>query len=95
MQLSDTLCSQSFRGAEYCVQAGTEGVANLVFDVPKVARVVKGGIREGTDDDEGGRRRTEPLFEIRCILSLKVGMGIGQYVEFGRIVYSCSCSMLP
>lgn len=60
--------------------AGTEGVANLVFNVPKAARVVKGGIREGADDGEGGRRRTEPLFEIQCVLGVKIGMGIGQYV---------------
>jgi hypothetical protein len=82
LQLSDTLFSQSFRGAEYCVQAGTEGVANLVFDVPKAARVVKGGVREGADDAEGARRRTEPLFEIRCLLGVKIGMGMGQYVVF-------------
>ena len=42
--------------------------------------MVKGGIREGADDREGGRRHTEALFEIQCMLGVKIGMGIGQYV---------------
>lgn len=77
VHLSDTLFSESFRGAEYSVHPGTEGVAKLVFNVPKVARVVKGGVREDSEDNEGGRKRTEPLFEIHCILGVKIGMGVG------------------
>jgi len=59
------------------MQPGTEGVATLVFNVPKAARVVKGGVREGADDNEGGKKRIEPLFELHCILGVKIGMGIG------------------
>ncbi|KAF8526274.1 hypothetical protein BU17DRAFT_40645 [Hysterangium stoloniferum] len=77
VQLSDSLFSETFRGSEYSMQPGTEGVANLVFKVPNAARVVKGGIREGSEDSEGNRKCTEPLFEIRCILGVKISMGLG------------------
>ncbi|KAL6307465.1 hypothetical protein BKA93DRAFT_727408 [Sparassis latifolia] len=74
LQISDTLTSVSFRGAEYIIQAGAEGVANLVVDVPKAARGVKGGKRRGNDESDS---TTEPLFEVRCIVSVKLSMGIG------------------
>ncbi|OSC98490.1 hypothetical protein PYCCODRAFT_1375122 [Trametes coccinea BRFM310] len=72
LQLSDTVTSVSFRGPEYIIVPGAEGVANLVIDVPKNARGVKGGRRVG---DEG--RVSECLFEVRCMVSVKLGMGIG------------------
>ncbi|KAI0706423.1 hypothetical protein C8Q76DRAFT_818795 [Earliella scabrosa] len=72
LQLSDTLTSVSFRGPEYIIQPGVEGVANLVVDIPKHARGVKGGRRQGE-----GNRSTESLFEVRCILGIKLAMGIG------------------
>ncbi|KAI9001466.1 hypothetical protein BD414DRAFT_533215 [Trametes punicea] len=72
LQLSDTVTSVSFRGPEYIISPGAEGVANLVIDVPKTARGMKGGRRIG---DEG--KTTECLFEVRCIVSVKLSMGIG------------------
>ncbi|KAI0648693.1 hypothetical protein C8Q79DRAFT_1040192 [Trametes meyenii] len=72
LQLSDTVTSVSFRGPEYIITPGAEGVANLVVDVPKNARGVKGGRRIG---DEG--KSTECLFEVRCIIGVKLSMGIG------------------
>ena len=75
MQISDTLTNVAFRGPEYIVVPGVEGVASLVFDVPKGARGVKGGTREG---GEGEGRMTEALFEIRCTVGIKIGMGIGR-----------------
>lgn len=59
----------------YSVQPGTEGVANLTFDVPRNARSVKGGVREG-GDDEGGRL-TDSLFDIQCLVNVKIGMSVG------------------
>lgn len=73
LQLSDTVTSVSFRGPEYIIPPGGEGVANLVVDVPKNARGVKGGRRIG---DEG--KISECLFEVRCIASVKLSMGIGR-----------------
>ncbi|KAI0763340.1 hypothetical protein BD413DRAFT_643412 [Trametes elegans] len=72
LQLSDTVTSVSFRGPEYIITPGAEGVANLVVDIPKNARGVKGGRRIG---DEG--KSSECLFEVRCIVSVKLAMGIG------------------
>ncbi|CDO75124.1 hypothetical protein BN946_scf185010.g49 [Trametes cinnabarina] len=72
LQLSDTVTSVSFRGPEYIIVPGAEGIANLVIDVPKNARGVKGGRRVG---DEG--KISECLFEVRCTVSVKLGMGIG------------------
>jgi hypothetical protein len=65
---------------------GAEGVASLVFDVPKNARGVRSGPFEGGEDDENrgewNRRMTEPLFEIRCAVSVKLGMGFGRLVLY-------------
>lgn len=73
LQLSDTVTIVSFRGPEYVIQPGVEGVANLVVDIPKHARGVKGGPRQSD-----GAKSTECLFEVRCILSIKLAMGIGR-----------------
>ncbi|RDX46280.1 hypothetical protein OH76DRAFT_1407199 [Lentinus brumalis] len=72
LQLSDTVTTVSFRGPEYIIPPGVEGVANLVVDVPKHARGVKGGQRRG----DGGKSAGS-LFEVRCILGIKLAMGIG------------------
>ncbi|KAI0077291.1 hypothetical protein K474DRAFT_1661914 [Panus rudis PR-1116 ss-1] len=76
LQLSDTLTNVSFRGQEYVILPGSEGVANLVFDVPRNARGVKGGKRHGDEEDQAGKT-SEPLFEVRCIVGVKLGMGFG------------------
>ncbi|KAI0689087.1 hypothetical protein C8T65DRAFT_700394 [Cerioporus squamosus] len=72
LQLSDTVTTVSFRGPEYIIPPGVEGVANLVVDVPKHARGVKGGQRQGD-----GAKSAACLFEVRCILGIKLAMGIG------------------
>ncbi len=80
LQLSDTVTTVSFRGPEYIIPPGVEGVANLVVDVPKHARGVKGGQRRG----DGGKSAGS-LFEVRCILGIKLAMGIGRYASgFGK-----------
>ena len=76
LQISDTLTSVSFRGPEYILQPGLEGVANLVFDVPAMARSVRGGPRD--EDDDGNRVRLPALFEVRCIVTVKVPLGPGR-----------------
>ncbi|KZT27204.1 hypothetical protein NEOLEDRAFT_162928 [Neolentinus lepideus HHB14362 ss-1] len=74
LQISDTLTHVSFKGPEYIAQPGTEGVATLVFDVPKDARSLKGGYRE---DGEAEGRTTDPLFEVRAVIGVRISMGIG------------------
>ncbi|KAK7686099.1 hypothetical protein QCA50_010911 [Cerrena zonata] len=75
LQISDTLTSVSFRGQEYIIQPGTEGVANLVFDVPRHARGVKGGPRHGDEEEETA---TAALFEVCCLIDVKLSMGFGR-----------------
>ena len=75
LRISDTLTSVSFRGQEYVIQSGTEGVANLVFDVPAMARGVNGRERYGDEED---CRVTDCLFEVRCIVGIKLAMGFGR-----------------
>ena len=82
VQISDTLTTVSFRGPEYIIPPGAEGVASLVFDVPKHARGVQGGVLDGECEEDGGKpRQTESLFEIRCKVEVKLGMGIGRSVR--------------
>ncbi|OBZ72563.1 hypothetical protein A0H81_07416 [Grifola frondosa] len=73
LQISDTLTSVSFRGPEYIILPGAEGVANLVFNLPRNARGAKGGRRQGDEEQEP---TTECLFEVRCVASIKLSMGI-------------------
>ena len=80
LQISDTLTTVAFRGPEYIVQPGTEGVASLVFDVPRKARSVKGGPRDG-DEEEG--KVTDCLFEVKCTLGIKIGLPLGRFVDIG------------
>ncbi|KAF8800499.1 hypothetical protein BYT27DRAFT_7200113 [Phlegmacium glaucopus] len=61
-QISDTLTTVPFRGPEYIIPPGAEGVDNLVFDVPKLARGVQGG--------------TESLFEIRKDIILQIPIDV-------------------
>ncbi|KZT02549.1 uncharacterized protein LAESUDRAFT_762682 [Laetiporus sulphureus 93-53] len=73
LQISDTLTTVSFNGPEYIIHPGAEGVALLVFDLPEHARSVHGRSREG---DEEGSRHVDPLFEVRCLVNVKLSMGI-------------------
>lgn len=82
LEVSDMLTIVSFKGAEYTIAPGGEGVASLVFDIPEDARGVRGGALEGGEGDEDVSRRevsrfTESLFEIRCAVDVKIGMGFG------------------
>ncbi|KAF8812138.1 hypothetical protein BYT27DRAFT_7252207 [Phlegmacium glaucopus] len=67
VQISDTLTTVPFRGPEYIIPPGAEGVANPVFDVPKLAWGVQGGTLDREREEDGGQpRQTESLFKIRC-----------------------------
>ncbi|KAL1739443.1 hypothetical protein HDZ31DRAFT_6165, partial [Schizophyllum fasciatum] len=74
LQIADTLTSVSFKGADYIMPPGAEGIASLVFDVPKHAR----GVRRGpyTGGEQLKRRESQSIFEVRCILEIKVLMGL-------------------
>jgi len=74
LQITDTLTTVAFRGPDYIMQPGAEGVASLVFDVPRNARSVKGGPRDG-DGQQGAV--TDCLFEVRCTLGIKIGLPLG------------------
>lgn len=82
LQITDTLTSVSFRGPEYIVPPGAEGVASLVFDVPKDAKTVRGGTFDG---DETEARTTEAIFEVRCVVGIKMSMGLGWFVYHNAI----------
>lgn len=70
-----------YKGPEYTLPPGGEGVAHLVFDVPANARSVRGGIYEGDGDDEQ-RNTSEALFCVQATVEVKVsmGMGLGRFV---------------
>ncbi|KAJ7068875.1 hypothetical protein B0H15DRAFT_871713 [Mycena belliarum] len=74
LQISDTLLTVPFRGQEYIIPPGAEGVASLVFDVPKHARGVKGGLYKG---DESSSKHTPAIFEVKCVVGIKMTMGFG------------------
>jgi hypothetical protein len=76
MELSDTLTHVPFRGTEYIIPPGAEGVAHLVFDVPRQARAVRGGVLDGDEVDPP--RRSDSLFEVRCTVEVKMSMGLGK-----------------
>lgn len=73
-----------YRGPEYTILPGVEGVANLVFDVPRHARTVRGGTLDGDEEasDKDAVRHTESLFEIRCKIEVKLSMGMGRSAVF-------------
>ncbi|KAH9050367.1 hypothetical protein EDB83DRAFT_2522522 [Lactarius deliciosus] len=83
LQISDTLASIAFRGPDYTADPGTEGIAQLVFDVPRSARTVSAHPRHGgdVDEDEGEaiavKKKTPPLFEVRGVVSLRISMPLG------------------
>lgn len=71
--ISDVATEVEFRGPEYSVPPGIEGIARLVIDIPRHSRGVKGGLRI---DDNG--RDTEGFFEVRCTLRLRIEMPPGR-----------------
>ncbi|TDL25851.1 hypothetical protein BD410DRAFT_801167 [Rickenella mellea] len=80
LEISDSLASTSFKGPEYIVQPGTEGIANLVFDVPRNARGLRGGLRDGGDADEfdeSAQKTVDSLFSVQCVIGITLGMPIG------------------
>ncbi|KAI9460317.1 hypothetical protein HD554DRAFT_1990737, partial [Boletus coccyginus] len=70
--ISDVVTEVEFRGPEYSVPPGVEGIACLVVDIPRHSRGVKGGLRV---DDTG--KVTEGFFEVRCALRLRIDMPPG------------------
>ncbi|KAH0833425.1 hypothetical protein J3R83DRAFT_12538 [Lanmaoa asiatica] len=70
--ISDVATQVEFRGPEYSVPPGIDGIASLVIDIPRHSRGVKGGLRI---DDNG--TATGGFFEVRCTLSLRIDMPPG------------------
>lgn len=68
-----------FRGPEYTVSAGSEGVASLMLDIPRKACGVVCGPREDFYEREGSK--TPPLFFVQCVLSVKLSMGFARYMQ--------------
>ncbi|KAF8193322.1 hypothetical protein BJ912DRAFT_960669 [Pholiota molesta] len=69
VHISDTLITVPFRGPEYIIPPGAEGVANLR---------VRGGTLDGEELEGGnGLRHSDSLFEIRCKVEVKLTMGMG------------------
>ncbi|KAF9262453.1 hypothetical protein L218DRAFT_1000663 [Marasmius fiardii PR-910] len=102
LQITDTLTTIPFKGPEYVINPGVEGVASLVFDVPRSARGVRGGIYLGDaelDKETGKRKTTRALFEVRCVLGVKMVMGLGSkdiVVEIPvTVVHPSSLPSLP
>lgn len=77
LELSDTLATVSFKGAEYSAPPGQEGVATLVFDVPPRARTVHSYPRPGGDLEPGPR---DALFALQATLNIRVAMPAGRLV---------------
>ncbi|KAF5381196.1 hypothetical protein D9757_007889 [Collybiopsis confluens] len=91
MEINDTVTSVPFKGQEYVIPPGVEGVASLVFDVPKKTRGVRGGVLVNEEEEMFGDElkkdaRTKlrgrgkgkvGLFEIRCVVEVRIGMGFG------------------
>lgn len=71
-KLIETVTEVEFRGHEYMVPPGIEGVANLVINIPRSSRGSRGGARVG----ENGNT-TDCLFEVCCSLKLRIDMPIG------------------
>lgn len=71
-KITETVTEVEFRGHEYMVPPGIEGVANLVINIPRSSRGSRGGARVG----ENGNT-TDCLFEVCCSLRLRINMPIG------------------
>jgi hypothetical protein len=74
-KITETVTEVEFRGHEYMVPPGIEGVANLVINIPRSSRGSRGGARVG----ENGNT-TDCLFEVCCSLRLRINMPIGRCV---------------
>ncbi|KAL4066724.1 hypothetical protein V8B97DRAFT_2103205 [Scleroderma yunnanense] len=70
--ISDVITRVEFRGPEYSLPPGIEGIASLVVDVPRHSRGTKGNPRF---DDNG--KSTDSLFEVRCAFNIRVEMPPG------------------
>lgn len=75
VQITDNLTTVPFRGPEYIIGQGMEGVASLVFDIPKNARGVRGGSYQA---DDAENRVSDAIFEIKCYIVVKINMGLGR-----------------
>ncbi|KAI0342740.1 hypothetical protein BDW22DRAFT_1357238 [Trametopsis cervina] len=87
LQILDTLTTVPFRGPEYIIHPGVEGVAHLIFDVPDTARTVKAEARFGGEDDN---RVSPNLFSIKCAVVVRMTMGFGSkdiHLELPVTVY--------
>ncbi|KAF9519674.1 hypothetical protein BS47DRAFT_1387948 [Hydnum rufescens UP504] len=73
IEISDSLLSIPFRGPAYTVQAFSEGVANLVFTIPRNTRGVKAGLRENAEGNPNVVKKS--LFDIQCNLIVRLGTG--------------------
>ncbi|KAI0256155.1 hypothetical protein BJV78DRAFT_441883 [Lactifluus subvellereus] len=77
---SHTLASISFRGPEYIAHPDAEGIAQLMFDVPRTARTISvhprhgGGADEDEDESDVFKRHTPPLFEVRGVIAVRIAM---------------------
>ena len=81
LQISDTLASIAFRGPDYTSNPGTEGIAQLIFDVPRTARTVSAHPRHGGDVDEDGgesNNRKPSLFEVRGVVTVSISTRLGR-----------------
>ncbi|OCH87986.1 hypothetical protein OBBRIDRAFT_836941 [Obba rivulosa] len=96
LQILETLTSVTFRSAEYILHPGAEGVANLVVDVPRNARGVRGGMRYGDEDRAAGHNH---LFQVQCVLGIALTMGLGSKdVRLDipvRILHAAALSTVP
>ncbi|KAJ7149836.1 hypothetical protein C8R43DRAFT_951805 [Mycena crocata] len=93
LQITDTLVTVPFRAEEYIIPPGAEGVASLVFDVPKHARGVKGGLLQG---GESSSKPVQGIFEVRCVVGVKMTMGFGSKdIELDLPVTVAHPSALP
>lgn len=90
--ISDVATQVEFRGPEYSVPPGTEGIASLVIDIPRHSRGVKGGLRV---NDNG--KTTESFFEVRCTLRLRIDMPPGRCAvyDFSFMFYQPSLVRIP
>lgn len=70
--LADVVTQVDFRGPEYSLPPGIEGLARLVIDVPRHFRGAKGSSRL---DDSG--RTTDCLFGVSCAFDVRVEMPPG------------------
>ena len=83
LDISDLVTQVDFRGPEYSLPPGIEGVASLVVDIPRHSRGSRGHPRL---DNSG--KSTDSLFDIRCSFNIRVEM------PPGRCVLNCTTVMV-